>query len=279
MNQINTINPISFKEFEFGGWETLAADYGKSWGHITSTFIPAILRNLPKLDGSRLLDLATGPGYVTEAASELGANVSGIDFSPNMIAYAQKNFPNLDFYIADAQYLPFDDCTFDTVISNFGFQHFPDPSAVIFEAARVLKTGGILSFTVWAEKERNAASLILENAVKCHATTPSSIPDGPSYDYLLEGSELSKVFESSGLSTNSIKSILQVVPWKLKDPDELFRAEISGSVRSGAQLRNEPPFSQGKIRNAMSEDIRNNYQENGEFVIPMAAYIISGVKS
>lgn len=80
---------------------------------------------------------------------------------------------------------------------------------------------------------------------------------------------------NSGYAAETITTRLQIIPWQLEDPDELFRAEISGSVRSGARLRQEGDAAIDRIRTAMSQDIMANYCVDGMPIIPTAAHIIS----
>jgi len=274
-SRAEAIDRPSFHEFEYRGWEERATKYDLSWGHVTRAFIPAILRTLPRIEGRCVLDLATGPGYAAGTAAALGAQAHGVDFSARMIAHAETAYPEATFRIADVLDLPFEEQEFDAVICNFGMQHFTDPAAVFAEAARVLLPGGTLVFTLWAEPARNAAALILETAVEQHAVTSSPVPEGPDYHHLLDFSELRAALGRAGLDATTMSSQLQIVPWRLKTPDELFQAEYAGSVRSGAHLRCQPARVLENIRHAMATDIRANYRENSSFVVPMAAYVIS----
>ena len=97
-----------------------------------------------------ILDIGCGPGYVSAAAAERGANPIGLDFSREMIAIAKKMFPNIEFREGDAQNLPFADASFDRVVANFALLHLAEPERACAEAQRVLKAGGKFGFTIWA---------------------------------------------------------------------------------------------------------------------------------
>src|SRR5690242_16566925 len=109
-----------FHRFEQAGWERAAVSYGDAFGSLTSQTIPALLEAAGVVRGTRLLDVASGPGYVASAAAELGASVVGIDFSPEMIVLAARQHPGLEFLEGDAESLAFPDRSFDAVAINFG---------------------------------------------------------------------------------------------------------------------------------------------------------------
>jgi len=67
------IDPDAFNAFEARGWEDKAASYDRFVGDITSRFAEPLLNAVSAGPGTRLLDLATGPGYVAARAAEHGA--------------------------------------------------------------------------------------------------------------------------------------------------------------------------------------------------------------
>ncbi len=95
--------------------------------------------------GERILDVGCGTGQLTSEITHFGADVVGIDSSPDMIATARKNFPQLRFEVADVTDLLFAD-EFDVVISNAALHWVRDQRAAIASIARALKRGGRLVF-------------------------------------------------------------------------------------------------------------------------------------
>ena len=90
---------------------------------------------------SRILDIACGPGLSSHLLSKL-YNVTAIDMSQGMVAYAKKNFKNLDFRVDDAHSLSFKDEYFDSVSACTFIEHIEDVGAVLDEMLRVTKRGG-----------------------------------------------------------------------------------------------------------------------------------------
>src|SRR5881397_1987193 len=113
----------AFTKFEHEGWERVAGKYDSTWSTSTRQFITPLLDAANVSSGMSLLDVGCGPGYVSAAVAERGANPIGLDFSGEMIAIAKKMWPKIEFREADAQNLPFDDKSFDRVVANFALLH------------------------------------------------------------------------------------------------------------------------------------------------------------
>jgi len=103
--------------------------------------------------GDRVLDLATGTGEVAVRAAARGAVVTGIDIAEPMIVKARTRAEEAGAAIAfdhgDIEYLPYDDASFDVVVSNFGLIFAPDHANVAAELARVSRPQARLGFTAW----------------------------------------------------------------------------------------------------------------------------------
>jgi ubiquinone/menaquinone biosynthesis C-methylase UbiE len=116
-------------------------------------------------NGTRLLDVATGPGTVAAKAAERGARVIGIDIAPAMIKLAHTLHPHLDFREGSAEELPLDSSSFDAVISGFGVGHFSRPERVLAEFARVLIPKGRVALSWWDGFGKNRINGIFFEAI------------------------------------------------------------------------------------------------------------------
>jgi SAM-dependent methyltransferase len=100
--------------------------------------------------GERVLDIGSGAGTDSLVAAQMvgpAGSVIGIDMTPQMLnkaraAAAEMGMENVTFFEADAERLPFDDGSFDVVISNGVIDLVPDKHAVFSEIFRVLVPGG-----------------------------------------------------------------------------------------------------------------------------------------
>jgi SAM-dependent methyltransferase len=123
-------------------------------------FVPALFQEwAPRMihaarirSGHRALDVACGTGVLArEAASRVGPTgyVAGVDPNPGMLAVAAQLAPGIEWHHRTAESLPYDDHSFDAVVSQFGLMFFTDKHLSIREMLRVLVPGGYLAVAVW----------------------------------------------------------------------------------------------------------------------------------
>ena len=108
----------------------------------------AITRALNLKAGERVLDVGSGPGHqVMEMSPMVGPSgkVDGIDVSDSILKIARarcEDISNVELHEGDAVNLPFDEGTFDAVMSSMVFEYLPDVAGALKEVFRVLKSGG-----------------------------------------------------------------------------------------------------------------------------------------
>jgi SAM-dependent methyltransferase len=120
---------------------------------MTASVAPRLVKRAGISRGDRVLDVACGTGVVALTAARLGAVVTGLDLTPQLIERARENasIMHLDgtFVQGDVEELPFEDASFDVVVSQFGHMFAPRPERAIAEMLRVLKPGGTIAFSTW----------------------------------------------------------------------------------------------------------------------------------
>jgi SAM-dependent methyltransferase len=153
---MNVITPEITPEMEAlktrlkGTW--MSGDYG----HFATYLEPGALEFLSRIHvepGARVLDVACGAGQTAIPISRAGAKVTGVDIATNLIeqARARAQAENLDarFEEGDAEMLPYEDGSFDIVLSLIGAMFAPRPELVAAELKRVCRPGGKIIMGNW----------------------------------------------------------------------------------------------------------------------------------
>lgn len=133
-----------------------------------------IHRALPLLDlvslqkGQKVLDMATGTGIIAIAVAQIigsEGKVIGVDFSSGMLAQAQQKISelglqNIELIEADAEYIDFDDESFDVILCSTAIVYFKDIPAALRKWHRCLKNGGFVGFSCCSEQSCGAPLII-----------------------------------------------------------------------------------------------------------------------
>ena len=104
-------------------------------------------------EGMRVLDVAAGSGNASIVAAQRGASVTASDLTPELFeagrARAESEGVELEWVEADAENLPFDDASYDVVMSSIGAMFAPHHQDVADELARVCRPGGTIGMLNW----------------------------------------------------------------------------------------------------------------------------------
>src|SRR5215208_1011517 len=112
-----------------------------------------LLARMDITPGQAVLDVATGTGNIALRAAAAGAQVVGLDLTPELFETARRRAEAhavaVDWVEGDAEHLPFEDESFDVVLSAFGVQFAPRHDIVAQELARVCRPGGRIGLVNW----------------------------------------------------------------------------------------------------------------------------------
>jgi len=179
--------------------------------------------------GDRVLDVATGPGFLALLFAERVAEVVGVDLTPAMLAQAEANrqarqSANVRFQEGDAESLTFPDASFDIVTCGSAFHHLVDPGRVLAEMVRVVRPGGKVALIdiITSEISEQAA---LHNQLERWRD--------PSHTRCLALSELIALFEQTGL--RDLRAATYITPRELEEWFAISRTppEAAEQVRAG----------------------------------------------
>jgi SAM-dependent methyltransferase len=127
------------------------------------------------LKGKRLFDSGCGAGLALQLAAQRGAQVSGVDATPELVAIAKERTPHADVRVGDIESLPFDDQSFDVSTAFNSMQYATDPMAALRELARVTKRSGRIVIGQWGEVGRCETEKFFQ-ALRALAPPPPGTP-------------------------------------------------------------------------------------------------------
>lgn len=137
------------KSLTLNSYESCAKEYAVNTESLhPHTFAQKFMKMLPQ--SAQVIDIGCGPGRDAKVFQQQGLKVTGIDFSPKMIAIACLNVPQANFHVMDIEKLNFPENTFDGVWASASFLHLPKKNlAKVFNNIHsFLKPNGIFYLSV-----------------------------------------------------------------------------------------------------------------------------------
>jgi SAM-dependent methyltransferase len=273
----DAIDANAFNAFEAAGWEKRAGGYHRFFGPITTRVIDPLLDAAEIGPKTRVLDVATGPGYVAAAAARRGATVVGIDVAKEMVALAGRLQPGIDFIEADAEHVPFENRSFDAAVGNFVVLHLGRPESVAVELVRVLAPGGKLALSAWDVPEQaRLFAVFLDAVAEAGATPPPDVPTGPPFFRFSDDTEFAHLLAGAGLDDVDVQAI--AFTHRVAGADELWNGFLDATVRTRALVLGQTEELQAEIRAAFDRAVAE-FAVDGELELPVAVKIASGRRS
>jgi SAM-dependent methyltransferase len=271
-----SIDIAAFDRFEASAWEERVDGYAGFFGAITGRLIEPLLELAEVDPGTRLLDVATGPGYVAAEAARRGATVTGVDVAEAMVARAATEHPGIHFRQADGQSLPFDNAVFDAVVCNFGLPHFGRPELAVAEAVRVLSPGGRVALTTWdVPAQMRMFGVFLEAVGDADAGPPDGLPPGPDVFRFSDDGEFRGLLEGQGLADVEVRRVAFI--HHIDSFEEFWHALQRGTVRMASLVLGQSEESRERIRTALERRLAA-YGSDGQFEVPVSVKLGAGGK-
>lgn len=220
--------------------------------------------------GQRALDVGCGPGALTHAlATGLGAShVAAADPSESFVAACTERVPGADVRRAAAADLPWEDATFDLVVSQLVLNFLPDAEAGIAEMLRVTQPGGMIAACTWDYADGMTMLRTFWDAAR--ELDPESPDEARTMRFSTER-ELADVWEKAGLSDIRTRSL--EVSAEYADFDDYWLPFTLGVGPGGAYTASLDEGQLERLRNAC---FRRLGAPEGAFTLTARAVAVSG---
>lgn len=226
--------------------------------------------------GSRVLDVACGTGILArEALVRAGpaASIAGVDVNLGILEIARCNAPDVDWRQAAAEQLPFEDGSFDAVVSQFGLMFFQDRTTSIREMLRVSVAGGRIAIAVWDGLENNRA--YLDEVTFVERAAGKAAGDALRAPFAFgDQTELKEILADSGLAVPELRSREGLAEF----PD--FRTLVEADLRGWLPVMGVE-LDEDMIQAILAEaepTLAHHSKIEGRAVFPVSIHIVSATK-
>lgn len=266
-----------FAEREKSGWSEpdIVAAYVDKFGPVTDDAGRQMI-SAHDLAGKKVLDLCCGQGNLTAMLADAGAEVTGLDFSAEMLGRARQAVPQATLVEADAARMPFEDGTFDAVFNNFGMMHLPDAAAALKEVARILRPGGTFAMATWEAPPRSPAFGTVFGTLKALADF-SKAPAQPDLFAFTEESYARDAFELAGLELTGHGTV--PCAWEVGKPEDFFDIFLTATVGARMLISSQPPETVEAIEARVTSVVAEKFAAGDGYRIPVPVCVAQARKS
>jgi len=249
------------------GWERHSAWFDAVMRPVTAWLCDAAgLR-----PGMRVLDVACGAGQPGLTAIERvrpGGSVVGVDLSPQMLAVARRRaagVPDVEFQHMPAERLELGEASVDAVICRYGLMLTADPIAAAREMRRVLRPGGRVALSVWAELHKNPYFFVPNEVLGRYFPMPAPDPDAPGAFRLSAPGALARVLEAAGFTDLRIEELALTVDFPSRDDYWRIQSEMSPTLTNARNTL--PPDELARVEAAIRAAVEP-YVAGGRVLLP-----------
>ena len=268
----NAPNPLAMP----ATWDLVAAAYADEIVPTFERYAQEALERTGVTRGTRVVDVATGPGTLALLAAKRGARVDALDFSPEMLEalrqrLSREHIENVALHQGDGMALPFEDGSYDAGFSMFGLFMFTDRARGFAELLRVLRPGARAAVSSWQSFEHAPMLQTLFVVLKeLFPDLPMGDPKGP----LTDRDEFAAEMSAAGFRDVEVREMTHSFP---AATTEEFVASLERTCAPLALLRHK----MGEAWKPFSERLQGRFVErvgNGPHEVALPAWLGVGTR-
>jgi SAM-dependent methyltransferase len=250
-------------------WDLVAFDYAEVTAPFFAEYAKVALESVNLSAGSRVVDIAAGPGTLALVAAQQQHAVTAVDVSSAMIDELKRRAHsmqlNIETHVADGQALPLADASQDAAFSMFGLIFFPDRAKGFTEMYRVLAPGGTGVIASWQPMERFA--LLADIFAALRGLLPN-MPFGDGKAPLGDPQDIVNEMTASGFQSVSVREVSA----STQEPtlDQTWQFMLRGSAPLALLRRNVGEAAWQGIEQGILERLRGKYGPGAQTVTMVA---------
>jgi len=228
-----------------------------------------MIRRLDPQPGDTVLELAAGLADTGLMAARLVGEAGRVivtDFAPEMLAGARRRAEeigadNAEFRVLDAERMDLETDSVDGVLCRWAYMLTTDPAAAFAETRRVLRPGGRLAFSVWANRERNPALSLVGRVLESRGHIAPPEPEAPGAFAMADPGRIRELVVGAGFAEPEIEEVS--FRWTFADQEAYWRYLTETSASAAPVLRSLPTTAQEAVREQVHEAARPFHSGEG----------------
>jgi ubiquinone/menaquinone biosynthesis C-methylase UbiE len=254
--------PDDYRQASLGIWDQMAAGWHGDRRWIWESSRPVgewLVDALDPQPGETIVELAAGVGDTGIAAAQrLGPSgrLISTDFSAQMVDAARRRAeelgaPNAEFRTMDAERMDLADGSIDGVLCRWGYMLMADPEAALRETRRVLRSGGRVAFSVWADPDANPWASVPARALFEHTGQTPPDPLAPGIFAMASEERTRELLSAAGLTPLRVEHV--EMQWSFDNADDHWHyvMDLAGAI--AMVMRSLPEREQAAIRRLTEE--------------------------